>query len=177
VNWKHHWAAPLGVSVPTITQWLSVLETTAQILIVPPFYENLGKRLIKSPKIYLADSGLACHLLGIDTAAELAESPFRCTLFEGYIARPMPAGAANCTTSATSRDWKWISWYRAAPARSHWWNARPARPSCRKWRRRCVSRRPPSRRHMQDQPWKWCSSIRHRKQAPRHRPLPRVYEP
>ena len=46
---------------------LRVLETTAQILIVPPFYENLGKRLIKSPKVYLADSGLACHLLGIDT--------------------------------------------------------------------------------------------------------------
>ena len=79
-------AAPLGVSVPTIAQWLGVLETTAQILIVPPFFENLGKRLIKSPKVYLADSGLACHLLGIDTAAELAKSPFMGTLFEGFIA-------------------------------------------------------------------------------------------
>lgn len=78
--------APLGVSVPTITQWLGVLETTAQILIVPPFYENLGKRLIKSPKVYLADSGLACHLLGIESAAELARSPFRGVLFEGFIA-------------------------------------------------------------------------------------------
>ncbi len=45
-------AAPLGVSVPTVTQWLSVLEITAQILMIPPFYENLGKRLIKSPKVY-----------------------------------------------------------------------------------------------------------------------------
>src|SRR6267154_5285471 len=79
-------AAPLGVSVPTITQWLGVLETTAQILIVPPFYENLGKRLIKSPKVYLADSGLACHLLGIDTTAELDRSPFLGALFEGFIA-------------------------------------------------------------------------------------------
>ncbi len=79
-------AAPLGVSVPTITQWLSVLETTAQILVVPPFYENFGKRLIKSPKVYVADSGLACHLLGIDTAAELAKSPFAGVLFEGFIA-------------------------------------------------------------------------------------------
>jgi predicted AAA+ superfamily ATPase len=69
-------AAPLAVSVPTITQWISVLETTAQILIVPPFYENLGKRLIKSPKVYLPDSGLACHLLRIDAAAELAKSSF-----------------------------------------------------------------------------------------------------
>lgn len=79
-------AAPLGVSVPTITQWLGVLETTAQILVVPPFYENLGKRLIKSPKVYLADSGLACHLLGIDSARELAKSPFLGVLFEGFIA-------------------------------------------------------------------------------------------
>ena len=79
-------AAPLGVSVPTITQWLSVLETTAQILIVPPFYENFGKRLIKSPKIYIADSGIACHLLGIESAAELAKSPFRGVVFEGFVA-------------------------------------------------------------------------------------------
>lgn len=79
-------AAPLGVSVPTISQWLGVLETTAQILIVPPFYENLGKRLTKSPKVFIADSGLACHLLGIDTKAELAKSPFLGAIFEGFIA-------------------------------------------------------------------------------------------
>lgn len=88
-------AAPLGVSVPTITQWLSVLETTAQVLIVPPFYENLGKRLIKSPKVYLADSGLACHLLGIDTPAELSKSPFQGTLFEGFIAAEIVKSQAN----------------------------------------------------------------------------------
>lgn len=79
-------AAPLGVSVPTVTQWLSILEATAQILLVPPFYENLGKRLVKSPRLYLADSGLACHLLGIETAAELAKSPFAGALFEGFVA-------------------------------------------------------------------------------------------
>jgi predicted AAA+ superfamily ATPase len=88
-------AAPLGVSVPTITQWLGVLETTAQILVVPPFYENLGKRLIKSPKVYIADSGLACHLLGIDTAAELARSPFRGALFEGFIAAEIVKAQLN----------------------------------------------------------------------------------
>lgn len=88
-------AAPLGVSVPTITQWLNVLETTAQILVVPPFYENLGKRLIKSPKVYLADSGLACHLLGIDTAAELGRSPFAGSLFEGFLAAEMVKAQVN----------------------------------------------------------------------------------
>lgn len=88
-------AAPLGVSVPTVAQWLGVLETTAQILIVPPFYENLGKRLIKSPKVYLADSGLACHLLGIDTAAELAKTPFLGALFEGFIAAEIVKAQVN----------------------------------------------------------------------------------
>ena len=88
-------AAPLGVSVPTIAQWLGVLETTAQILLVPPFYENLGKRLIKSPKLYLADSGLACHLLGVDSLAELVKSPFHGALFEGFVASEIVKAQAN----------------------------------------------------------------------------------
>src|SRR5262249_9059502 len=79
-------AAPLGASVPTISEWLSILETTEQILLVPPFYENFGKRLVKSPKLYFVDSGLACHLLGIATEAELRRSPFLGALFEGFVA-------------------------------------------------------------------------------------------
>ena len=92
---KSDLAAPLGVSVPTISQWLGVLETTAQILIVPPFYENFGKRLVKSPKLFVADSGLACHLLGIDTAAELAKSPFLGALFEGFVASEIAKQQVN----------------------------------------------------------------------------------
>jgi uncharacterized protein len=79
-------AAPLGVSVPTINDWLQVLEITSQIILVPPYFENFGKRLIKSPKVYIGDSGLACHLLGIDTQAQLERSPFLGALFEGFIA-------------------------------------------------------------------------------------------
>ncbi len=79
-------AAPLGLSVPSVARWLDILEATAQILVVPPYFTNLGKRLVKSPKVYIADSGLACHLLGIDTETELAKSPFRGALFEGFIA-------------------------------------------------------------------------------------------
>lgn len=82
---KSDLAAPLGVSVPTLGRWLAILETTAQVLIVPPYFENLGKRLMKSPRIYIADSGLACHLLGIETEGELAKSPFLGALFEGFI--------------------------------------------------------------------------------------------
>jgi predicted AAA+ superfamily ATPase len=79
-------AAPLGVSVPTINDWLHILEITGQIILVPPYFENFGKRLIKSPKIYIGDSGLACHLLGIRTQPDLERSPFCGALFEGYIA-------------------------------------------------------------------------------------------
>ena len=79
-------AAPLGVSVPTISSWLNVLEMTGQIIVVPPFYENFGKRLIKSAKLYFTDSGLVCHLLGIDTITTLRKSPFYGILFEGFVA-------------------------------------------------------------------------------------------
>ena len=79
-------AAPLGVTVPTIGDWLQILEVTGQIILVPPYFENLGKRLIKSPKIYLGDSGLACYLLGLTSAAELERSPFLGALFEGFVA-------------------------------------------------------------------------------------------
>jgi len=79
-------AAPLGVSVPTIGEWLSILEVTGQIILVPPYFENFGKRLIKSPKMYVGDSGLACYLLGVTSSPELERSPFLGALFEGFIA-------------------------------------------------------------------------------------------
>ncbi len=79
-------AAPLGVSVPTISDWLHILEVTGQIMVVPPYFENFGKRLIKSPKIYWGDSGLACYLLGIMSEAELQRSPFLGQIFEGFVA-------------------------------------------------------------------------------------------
>lgn len=88
-------AAPLGVSVPTISQWLSILEITAQILLVPPFFENFGKRLTKSPKLYFLDSGLVCHLLGIATQSALAHSPFSGAVFEGFIASEIVKSQVN----------------------------------------------------------------------------------
>jgi hypothetical protein len=79
-------AAPLGVSVPTISEWVRILEITGQIILVPPYFENFGKRLVKSPKVYWGDTGLACHLLGIQSQAELERSPFWGSIFEGFVA-------------------------------------------------------------------------------------------
>jgi len=79
-------ASPLGVSVPTVNEWLNILEMTGQIILVLPFYENFGKRLIKSPKVYFTDSGLACYLLNIDNDRALAASSFLGAVFEGFVA-------------------------------------------------------------------------------------------
>lgn len=92
---KSDLAALLGMSVPSIGRWLAILEATGQILVVPPYFENLGKRLIKSPKVYVTDSGLACHLLGIESDAELERSPFLGALFEGFIAAEIAKAQAN----------------------------------------------------------------------------------
>ncbi len=88
-------AAPLGVSVPTISEWLHILEITGQIILVPPYFENFGKRLVKSPKIYWGDAGLACHLLGIQSQAELERSPFLGPLFEGFVAAEILKSQVN----------------------------------------------------------------------------------
>jgi hypothetical protein len=88
-------AAPLGVSVPTVSEWMHILEVTGQIFLIPPYFENFGKRLVKSPKVYIGDSGLACYLLGIASQAELDRSPFLGSLFEGYVAAEIIKSQVN----------------------------------------------------------------------------------
>jgi len=88
-------AAPLGVSVPTISEWLHILEMTGQVIVVPPYFENFGKRIIKASKVYWADSGMACYLLGITTQSELERSPFFGALFEGFVAAEILKSQVN----------------------------------------------------------------------------------
>ena len=92
---KTEMAAPLGLSIPGVGQWLSILEVTGQVLLVPPFFENLGKRLIKSPKVYFVDSGLVCHLLGIDNEVALRRSAFLGPIFEGLVASEIVKAQIN----------------------------------------------------------------------------------
>jgi predicted AAA+ superfamily ATPase len=78
-------ARDVGISVPTAKRWLSVLETGFQVILLYPFHENLGKRLIKSPKLYFADTALACHLMGLDTPAAVLNGPSLGPLFETMV--------------------------------------------------------------------------------------------
>ena len=78
-------AVEVGVSVPTIQSWLSILEASYIIYRLQPYYANIGKRLTKSPKIYFYDTGLAAWLLGIRSEEQLALHPLRGNLFENMV--------------------------------------------------------------------------------------------
>lgn len=78
-------AAEVGVSVKTIQSWVSVLEASFVIYRLPPYFENINKRLIKSPKLYFYDVGLAIYLLGIEEVTQLERDPLRGALFENMV--------------------------------------------------------------------------------------------
>jgi predicted AAA+ superfamily ATPase len=75
----------VGVSVNTIKSWLSVLQASYIIKLLPPFYENISKRLTKTPKLYFYDTGLACYLLDIETEQQLSRDKMRGHLFENFV--------------------------------------------------------------------------------------------
>lgn len=78
-------ANEVGVSSHTITSWLSVLQASYIIYLLPPYFENTRKRLVKTPKLYFSDTGLACHLLGIESPEQLVRDKMRGALFENFI--------------------------------------------------------------------------------------------
>lgn len=78
-------AGEVGVAQSTLANWLSVLEASFIVFRLPPYYRNFGKRLIKSPKIYFMDTGLAASLLGIETPAQLERDPAAGGLFENMV--------------------------------------------------------------------------------------------
>ena len=75
----------VGVSNQTITNWMSILETSYTAFRLQPFYRNIGKRLSKTPKIYFYDVGLAAWLLGIRNETDLQSHPLRGSLFENMV--------------------------------------------------------------------------------------------
>lgn len=75
----------VGIDIKTVQSWLSVLEQSYIIKLLPPFYNNFNKRIVKSPKLYFVDSGLVCSLLSIRKREELKLSHFYGALVENYI--------------------------------------------------------------------------------------------
>ncbi len=78
-------AKNLGVSVPTIKRWISILEASYILFLIPPFYKNHGKRVIKSPKLYFFDTGLVSYFTGIQSYEQYDFGPLAGALFENYV--------------------------------------------------------------------------------------------
>lgn len=77
--------AEVGVSSKTISHWISVLQASYLITLLPPYYENIPKRLVKSSKLYFNDPGLACYLLDIETPQQLDRDKMRGAIFENMM--------------------------------------------------------------------------------------------
>ena len=78
-------ANEVGVDSKTIHSWLSVLSASYIIYLLPPYYENISKRLVKSPKLYFTDPGLACFLLDIESPKQLSRDKMRGNIFENFV--------------------------------------------------------------------------------------------
>lgn len=78
-------ANTLGISVMTVKHWISILETSGLVFILPPFFENFSKRLVKMAKLYFVDTGLLCFLLSIRQADHLQSHPLLGSIFETFV--------------------------------------------------------------------------------------------
>ena len=75
----------LGIDGTTVSRWLDVLETSGVIVRLPAYANNLGKRIVKRPKIHFLDSGLACYLCGIENEEAISKSIMKGPLFESWV--------------------------------------------------------------------------------------------
>jgi predicted AAA+ superfamily ATPase len=78
-------ARDVGIAVNTVRDWISILEASFQIFILRPYYANIGKRLVKSPKVYFMDTGLLCYLVGLRDAEHASAGPMGGAIFENLV--------------------------------------------------------------------------------------------
>ncbi len=78
-------ARDLGIALNTAKAWLSVLEATFQVIVLRPYHADVGKRLVKTPKVYFTDTGLLCHLAGLRDAEHAGSGPMGGAIFENAV--------------------------------------------------------------------------------------------
>lgn len=78
-------AGEVGVSAPTVSGWISILEASFLVYRLCPWFPHRGKRMVKSPKLYFTEPGLAVHLLGIESPEQVGRDPLRGALFENLV--------------------------------------------------------------------------------------------
>ncbi|MEP6700416.1 MAG: ATP-binding protein [Bacteroidota bacterium] len=95
-----------GVDVKTVQSWLSIMQSSYIIMLLPPHFKNFNKRVVKTPKLYFLDTGLACSLLGIRKDIELEQSHFRGALFENYVLLEILKQKYNTGSQSLLYYWK-----------------------------------------------------------------------
>lgn len=74
-----------GITQPTAKAWLSALESSYILFLLPPYFKNFSKRIVKTPKLYFYDTGLLCYLLKLDKAEQVQLTDFKGSLFENMM--------------------------------------------------------------------------------------------
>jgi len=88
-------AVETGMDVKTVQAWLGVLQASYIVFLLPPFYKNFNKRVVKSPKLYFYDTGLASYLLRVENAGALFQHPYRGALFENLVVSELMKNRLN----------------------------------------------------------------------------------
>ncbi len=99
-------AQDCGITHNTAKVWISVLESSGIVFLLKPYHNNYGKRLVKSPKLYFVDTGVACRLLGIKDAEQLFMHPNRGNIFESFVVAEMLKNRLNKGLSPELYFWR-----------------------------------------------------------------------
>ena len=99
-------ARDVGIAGTTARDWVSVLETSNQIVLLEPYFGNVGKRMIKTPKLYFRDTGLLSFLLGMESAAALEKSSFIGAVWETYVLHQLLCAKAASAPAAKVFVWR-----------------------------------------------------------------------
>ncbi|MBK8953310.1 MAG: ATP-binding protein [Chitinophagaceae bacterium] len=99
-------ATAVGVDNKTIAKWIATLEASYILFLLPPYYNNLDKRIIKKPKIYFCDTGILCHLLGITDEKQLKNHKLYGSLFENFIILDKMKSAFNKGETPLNYFWQ-----------------------------------------------------------------------
>ncbi len=99
-------SSAVGISVPTVKSWISLLEESSIIFLLHPYYRNFGKRLTKAPKLYFVDTGLAAFLVGLKTAEHLLSGPMAGELFETFVVSELYKKASTALSQDALFYWR-----------------------------------------------------------------------
>ncbi len=95
-----------GIGATTARVWLSILEAGFIVFRLQPHHRNFGKRMVRRPKIYFLDPGLAAHLMGIENSGQIATHPLRGALFETWVFAELLKSRLNCGLSPNLYFWR-----------------------------------------------------------------------